>query len=113
MKPEPKTIETCSDLVIERRPDPPLPLWPWLAVAVSLAGLGGRRLLVRRAIRMSYRIEAHQDLERLREQTTPPAWDESEKHLDLRLVARPDPGQQSLELDGEPDAGATGEETGR
>ncbi len=86
--------------MIESRPDLPPPgwPWPWLAATAGLSLLLRQRIR-RRRLRRSYRIKAHQDLDRLREQAAPV--DEGhEPRLDVRLLGRSDRGLQTIECDG-------------
>ncbi len=89
-------------VAIESLPDPPPPSWPWpwaAATAALATGLGAR-VRARQVLRRSLRVEVHNDLDRLLESATPPAWEDRELGLDIRLSGHPDPGRQTLVLDG-------------
>ncbi len=98
---EPAPPGTEVRLAIESRPDPPGPRWP-VPEAAAVAGLtfALRRVRTRRTIRKKYKIEAHNDLDRLRDQSQAEDLEDRELGLDLRLVGFPDPGRQTLDVDG-------------
>ena len=82
-------------------PLPPRLPWGWMALTGALsAALVQQRARFRRSLRKSYRVKANSDLEGLRASATAPAWGGRELKLDVRLLGVPDPGHQSLEIDG-------------
>ncbi len=98
---EPAPPGTEVRLAIESRPDPPGARWPVPeAVVVAALSVTLWRMRMRRMVRKEYKIEAHNDLDRLREQSRSPDLEDRELGLDLCLSGHPDPGRQILEVDG-------------
>jgi hypothetical protein len=95
---------TGVEIAIEALPDPPPPPWPWLwlVVVVLLAGGLGVSMTAASAVRPSYHIETHRDLDHLHETATPKTKDDEGQRLGFRLLGHPDPGQQSLHMDNPP-----------
>ncbi len=102
---QPRSPGSAVEIVMESVPDPAVPLWPFVAVAAA-GLLGGLALRMRtkkrrrRATKKKYQIKAHNDLDRLVQGTTPPAWQSPELRLDIRLRGYADPGRQTLNTDG-------------